>query len=105
MTFIHQVRCPREMPKVQDVDWVGSDRPVLATADGCIRVTDILLKIGSSPIHDYQPSGKKNVYFKIRITTLLKNTSNLCNITNGTIVLNDSTPLFQKSHNSYFVIF
>lgn len=57
MTFIHQVRCPREMPKVQDVDWVGSDRPVLATADGCLRVTDIMLKMCSSPIHDYQPSG------------------------------------------------
>ncbi|GIY91574.1 WD repeat-containing protein 11, partial [Caerostris extrusa] len=54
--FLHQVRCPREMPKVQDVDWVGSDRPVLATADGCLRVTDITLKLSSSAIRDYQPS-------------------------------------------------
>ncbi|KAF8786440.1 WD repeat-containing protein 11 [Argiope bruennichi] len=45
-----------EMPKVQDMDWVGSDRPVLATADGCLRVTDIMLKSCSSPIPDYQPS-------------------------------------------------
>ncbi|GFS29359.1 WD repeat-containing protein 11 [Nephila pilipes] len=56
VTFMHQVRCPREMPKVQDVDWVGSDRPVLATADGCLRVTDIMLKLCSSCIPDYQPS-------------------------------------------------
>ncbi|GIY84420.1 WD repeat-containing protein 11 [Caerostris darwini] len=56
VTFLHQVRCPREMPKVQDVDWVGSDRPVLATADGCLRVTDITLKLSSSAIRDYQPS-------------------------------------------------
>ncbi|GFY16613.1 WD repeat-containing protein 11 [Trichonephila clavipes] len=56
VTFMHQVRCPREMPKVQDVDWVGSDRPVLATADGSLRVTDIMLKLCSSCIPDYQPS-------------------------------------------------
>ncbi|XP_035227058.1 WD repeat-containing protein 11-like isoform X2 [Stegodyphus dumicola] len=56
VTFIHQVRCPREMPKIQDIDWVGSDRPVLATVDGCLRVTDIMIKLSSSPIHDYQPS-------------------------------------------------
>ncbi|KAG8183940.1 hypothetical protein JTE90_006865 [Oedothorax gibbosus] len=56
VAFLHQLRCPREMPKVQDLDWVGSDRPVLSTADGCIRVTDILFKQFSSPIYEYQPT-------------------------------------------------
>lgn len=54
--IIHQIHCPREMPKVQDIDWAATDRPALATSDGCIRITDIPLKFCSSPLQDYEPS-------------------------------------------------
>ena len=35
------VRCPKDMAKVQDVEWAASDRPILASADGTIRIMDI----------------------------------------------------------------
>ncbi|XP_054721445.1 WD repeat-containing protein 11-like [Uloborus diversus] len=52
-SFVSGIRCPRDIPRVQDLDWVGSDRPVLATADGCLRITDLGLKIFSSSAYDY----------------------------------------------------
>ena len=37
-----------------DVEWAASDRPVVACADGCVRVMDIALSINYSPLDDYQ---------------------------------------------------
>ena len=48
-----QVRSPRDVAKVVDVDWGASDRPVLALADGTLRVSDIHLKATSSPVAQY----------------------------------------------------
>lgn len=49
-----QLKCPRDMVKVLDVDWAASDKPILLTQDGCLRVMDMGLSTSSSPIVDYE---------------------------------------------------
>ncbi|XP_071448701.1 WD repeat-containing protein 11-like [Hetaerina americana] len=50
---IASLRCPRDMVRVLDVEWGASDKPVLATQDGCLRVVDSTLLATSSPLVDY----------------------------------------------------
>lgn len=45
-----QVRSPQDLPNVTDVDWAKSDKLVLATSDGCVRVMDMEMKSCSSPV-------------------------------------------------------
>lgn len=61
---IGQLKCPRDMVKVLDMDWAASDKPVLATQDGCLRIMDMGLLCSSSPIIDYQFQGEYcSIYF------------------------------------------
>ncbi|KAK7074520.1 WD repeat-containing protein 11 [Halocaridina rubra] len=53
VVLVSQVKSPRDIVKVVDVDWGASDRPVLATVDGCLRIMDMTLKASSSPIFHY----------------------------------------------------
>ncbi|KAL3863810.1 hypothetical protein ACJMK2_005541 [Sinanodonta woodiana] len=46
------IKSPREIPKVIDLEWSGSDRPVLASVDGCVHMFDVTLKKSSSGIDD-----------------------------------------------------
>ena len=55
--MVSSLKTPKEIPKVTDADWAASDKPVLSCIDGCVRVMDIKLKIGSSPIEEYQLTG------------------------------------------------
>jgi len=52
---VASVRSPKDLAKVVDVEWAASDRPVLACADGCVRVMDIACSVNFSPLDDYQP--------------------------------------------------
>uniref|UniRef100_A0A131Z532 WD repeat-containing protein 11 n=1 Tax=Rhipicephalus appendiculatus TaxID=34631 RepID=A0A131Z532_RHIAP len=45
-----QARCPQDLPGINDVDWAKSDKLVVATSDGCIRVMDMEMKNCSSPV-------------------------------------------------------
>ncbi|KAM7302431.1 WD repeat-containing protein 11 [Ixodes scapularis] len=45
-----QARCPQDLPGVSDVDWAKSDKLVVATLDGCVRIVDMELKGCSSPV-------------------------------------------------------
>lgn len=48
-----QLKSPRDISyKIQDIDWAGSDRPVFATSDGSIVVTDLKLKTFTSSLND-----------------------------------------------------
>lgn len=51
---VASVRSPKDLAKVVDVEWAASDRPVLACADGCVRVMDIACSVNYSPLDDYQ---------------------------------------------------
>ncbi|XP_063852322.1 WD repeat-containing protein 11-like isoform X2 [Scylla paramamosain] len=53
VVLVSQVKTPRDMVKVVDADWGASDRPVLATVDGCLRVMDMALRLSNSPLHHY----------------------------------------------------
>jgi hypothetical protein len=54
---ISQLKCPKDMVKVLDIDWAASDKPVLATQDGCLRIMDMMLTTSSSPLIDYELQG------------------------------------------------
>ncbi len=51
------IKSPKEIPKVLDADWAASDKPVLACQDGCVRILDLKLKSGSSPMEEHQLPG------------------------------------------------
>lgn len=51
---ISQLKCPKDMVKVLDIDWAASDKPVLATQDGCLRIMDMILATSYSPLMDYE---------------------------------------------------
>lgn len=55
--LVSSLKSPREITKILDTDWCGSDRPVLATVDCCIHVSDLTLKKYVSPIEDKDLSG------------------------------------------------
>ena len=56
--MLSSLKSPKEIAKIIDVDWAGSDRPVLATSDGCVSVFDILLKLSHCKIEDLELPGK-----------------------------------------------
>lgn len=52
-----QLKCPKDMVKVVDIDWAAPDTPVLATEDGCLRVMDCKLTQSASSLPDYTFKG------------------------------------------------
>ena len=42
--LMSSIKSPREIAKVIDAEWAGSDRPVLVTTDGCVHMFDMTLK-------------------------------------------------------------
>ena len=55
---LSSVKCPRDMAKLCDADWAASDRPVLASVDGCVRLMDMEFTSGCSPLEEHQLTGK-----------------------------------------------
>lgn len=43
--LLSSLKCPKDMAKVVDADWSGSDRPTVVTVDGCIHMLDLNLKV------------------------------------------------------------
>jgi hypothetical protein len=66
---ISQLKCPKDMVKVLDIDWAASDKPVLATQDGCLRIMDMILATSSSPLMDYELQGT-NLDFLLSVTSV-----------------------------------
>jgi len=46
------LKCPRDGAKILDVEWASSDKPIISTLDGCIRVTDLTMRNSTSPVED-----------------------------------------------------
>ncbi|EEC18794.1 hypothetical protein IscW_ISCW014326 [Ixodes scapularis] len=59
-----QARCPQDLPGVSDVDWAKSDKLVVATLDGCVRIVDMELKGCSSPVASQLDTSR--LYFALR---------------------------------------
>lgn len=53
------------MVKVLDIDWGASDKPVLATQDGCLRIMDMILATSYSPLMDYELQGGNFFLFSV----------------------------------------
>lgn len=51
--MINELRSPKDMTKVLDIDWAASDRAVIATADGCLRVMGLGLTSSTSAMNEY----------------------------------------------------
>ncbi|XP_064464638.1 WD repeat-containing protein 11-like [Ornithodoros turicata] len=49
-----QVKAPQDIPKVHDADWAKSDKLVISTSDGCVRIMDMELKACSSSLVQLQ---------------------------------------------------
>ncbi|XP_052100859.1 WD repeat-containing protein 11-like [Mytilus californianus] len=54
LEMLSSLKSPKEIAKIVDIDWAGSDRPVIATNDGCVIVFDILLKLSHCKIEDLE---------------------------------------------------
>ncbi|XP_052771962.1 WD repeat-containing protein 11-like [Mya arenaria] len=48
------LKSPKDIPKVLDAEWVGSDRPILATVDGTLQMMDLALKKSSCAVEDME---------------------------------------------------
>lgn len=48
-----QLKCPKDVNKVLDIDWVAPQTPILVTDDGCMLITDINFSEWSSPLYQY----------------------------------------------------
>ena len=55
------LKCPKDMAKVIDAEWSGSDRPVVGTVDGCIHMLDISLKKSACSVEERDLSGKMSL--------------------------------------------
>lgn len=53
-----QARCPQDLPGVTDVDWAKSDKLVVSTSDGCIRIMDMELESCCTPIANLLDGGR-----------------------------------------------
>ena len=60
-TLIASRLSPREILPLWDADWATSDRLVVITHDGCLRILDAELRSSSSPIEMYEPFSRQNV--------------------------------------------
>ncbi|XP_034244567.1 WD repeat-containing protein 11-like [Thrips palmi] len=49
-----ELKCPRDMVSIVDIDWASEDCPLLVSQDGCIRIMDSSLKECSSSINEYE---------------------------------------------------
>ena len=55
--LLSSIKSPKEISKVLDAEWSGSDRPVLATQDGCVHMFDLSLKKAESAIEERDLQG------------------------------------------------
>lgn len=54
----HSLKSPQDMSKVLDAEWAGSDRPVLATEEGCIQMTDLSLRKSTCQVEERELPGR-----------------------------------------------
>ena len=50
--LVSSIKSSREIAKVIDAEWAGSDRPILVTVDGCVHMFDMSLKRTSCSIEE-----------------------------------------------------
>ncbi|KAL5022239.1 hypothetical protein ScPMuIL_001394 [Solemya velum] len=51
---ISSLKCPKDLSRIVDVEWAGSDRPVIATADGSVHILNLMLNKFVSPMEEWE---------------------------------------------------
>ncbi|XP_041368583.1 WD repeat-containing protein 11-like [Gigantopelta aegis] len=51
--IVHFIKSPKDIAKIVDAEWAGSDRPCVVTTSGCVHVFDLALKIANSSIEQW----------------------------------------------------
>lgn len=51
---LHSVKSPKDLPKVVDIEWAGSDRPAVVTSHSCLQIMNLEMKTATSPIESWQ---------------------------------------------------
>ncbi|XP_059139612.1 WD repeat-containing protein 11-like [Physella acuta] len=52
-SVLHSIKSPKDISKVVDIDWAGSDRPALITTHSSLHICDITLKSATSTIENW----------------------------------------------------
>jgi len=56
LELINDLRTPRDIGKIVDIEWAASDRAVLACQDGAVRMMGLALSGSTSPVFTYSRS-------------------------------------------------
>ncbi|KAK7498382.1 hypothetical protein BaRGS_00010336, partial [Batillaria attramentaria] len=51
---LHAVKSPKDIPKVVDCEWAGSDRPAVVTGHSCLHIMNLELKTSTSSVDNWQ---------------------------------------------------
>ena len=62
-SMLHTIKSPKEISKVVDIDWAGSDRPALVTSTSTLHICDITLKNATSGIENWDLPGRLWFFF------------------------------------------
>ncbi|XP_064605109.1 WD repeat-containing protein 11-like [Liolophura sinensis] len=49
---LYSIKTPKEMSRIIDAEWSCSDKPVITTEDGCVRVMDLKLTTASAAVEE-----------------------------------------------------
>ncbi|GFR86903.1 WD repeat-containing protein 11 [Elysia marginata] len=60
-TVLHGIKSPKDITKVVDIDWAGSDRPALVTAHSSVHVCDVTLKSATSVVEHWDLPGNYDI--------------------------------------------
>lgn len=52
--ILHAVKSPKDIPKVVDCEWAGSDRPAIVTGHSCLHIMNLEMKTATSSIDNWQ---------------------------------------------------
>ncbi|CAL1537683.1 unnamed protein product [Lymnaea stagnalis] len=52
-SILHSLKSPKDISKVVDIDWAGSDRPALVTSHSSVHICDISMKSATSSVENW----------------------------------------------------
>ncbi|XP_025096054.1 WD repeat-containing protein 11-like [Pomacea canaliculata] len=52
--ILHTIKSPKEISKVVDCEWAGSDRPAIVTANSCLHIMTLDMRSSSSSIDNWE---------------------------------------------------
>ena len=60
--ILHSIKSPKEIPKVVDCEWAGSDRPAIITGNSCLHIMNLDMRHATSPVDNWQLAGTRVNY-------------------------------------------